>query len=866
MPTYKKDKTAAISFPLGGIGSGCIGLAGNGRLCDWEIFNRSNKNSYLGFTHFAVRVEDQNGIDFRILHGDWTDSLSGFYRYGKDNGYTGFGWGPETAFLTGLPHFRNHTFEGDYPFAKIVFSGEEKTFPLSAELTAWSPFIPGKDRESSLPCAILEYTFCNRSDAAVRVTAAGTLANPWKGPEHRNELKNNILTVRSGNTGELSDGDMTLMLLTGQDLQADISGQEYWYRGGWSDRLEMYVNALKRGGRFLPRTYKEDHENTGWDVGGVDCDHGTVAAHFDLNAGESRTVKFLITWSIPVRENTWDPSAAELAAENGVAPTWKNYYATQWKDSAESAQELADRFDELREQTKLFADILKNSTLDPAIIDGAAACLSTLKSPTCLRLEDGTLYGWEGVGTHWGSCEGSCVHVWNYAQAAPFLFPMLERSLREAHLNNSVDDAGGLHFRLKLPLGIKAKKDWFRPCCDGQFGEIMKFYRDWKITGDTPWLKKYYPTLKRMMEYTWSEANPDQWDPEQSGTLTGRQHHTLDMELFGPNAWLESHYLGALKALCEMASAAGDTSFAEKCDRIFKQGKKDSGKLFNGEYFQQKIDLKDRTLLARWDDAVKTYWNEESGEIKYQIADGLEIDSVLGQFYATFYGIGDVFDKRKVRSTLKAIHKYNYFAHARDHINTWRIYTADDEGGVSICSWPSNRRRPAIPLPYNTETMNGFEWAYASHLMLEGLSGRAVSVARAIRDRYDGKKRNPWNEIECGSNYARSMAAFGMIIAAAGFTFDMTRDHLGFDPKVNTGKLFRTLWSIGSAWGEYEQDPESRTILLKTAGGTLKLKSLSLPWKAESVQVNGKEVPFTTDGETVCFAEKTAINCLKIQY
>ena len=94
----------------------------------------------------------------------------------------------------------------------------------------------------------------------------------------------------------------------------------------------------------------------------------------------------------------------------------------------------------------------------------------------------------------------------------------------------------------------------------------------------------------------------------------------------------------------------------------------------------------------------------------------------------------------------------------------------------------------------------------------------------------------------------------------------MTRDHLGFDPKVNTGKLFRTLWSIGSAWGEYEQDPESRTILLKTAGGTLKLKSLSLPREAGSVLVNGKEVPFTTDGETICFAEKTAITCLKIQY
>ena len=33
-----------IIFPLGGIGSGCIGLNGNGQLVDFEIFNRPNKN------------------------------------------------------------------------------------------------------------------------------------------------------------------------------------------------------------------------------------------------------------------------------------------------------------------------------------------------------------------------------------------------------------------------------------------------------------------------------------------------------------------------------------------------------------------------------------------------------------------------------------------------------------------------------------------------------------------------------------------------------------------------------------------------------------------------------------------------------
>ena len=40
--------------------SGCIGLAGNGRLTDWEIFGRPNKGGNNGFSHFAVKAE-RNG-------------------------------------------------------------------------------------------------------------------------------------------------------------------------------------------------------------------------------------------------------------------------------------------------------------------------------------------------------------------------------------------------------------------------------------------------------------------------------------------------------------------------------------------------------------------------------------------------------------------------------------------------------------------------------------------------------------------------------------------------------------------------------------------------------------------------------------
>ena len=78
MTVYRGEKTRFISFPLGGIGSGSVGLAGNGSFVDWEIFNRPFKGSRNGFTHMMVRAEkDEQILDVRALQGDWQGSATG---------------------------------------------------------------------------------------------------------------------------------------------------------------------------------------------------------------------------------------------------------------------------------------------------------------------------------------------------------------------------------------------------------------------------------------------------------------------------------------------------------------------------------------------------------------------------------------------------------------------------------------------------------------------------------------------------------------------------------------------------------------------------------------------------------------------
>ena len=51
------------------------------------------------------------------------------------------------------------------------------------------------------------------------------------------------------------------------------------------------------------------------------------------------------------------------------------------------------------------------------------------------------------------------------------------------------------------------------PAPTGISAPIIKTYRDWKLSGDTEWLKRYWPQVKRAVEYAWSKDNPDHWDP-----------------------------------------------------------------------------------------------------------------------------------------------------------------------------------------------------------------------------------------------------------------------------------------------------------------------------------------------------------------
>ena len=818
-----------ISFPLGGIGTGSVGLAGNGELIDWEIFNRPNKNSRNGFTHFAVRAKWAGNTAAKVLQGDALGSMIGPHR---DSVYCGFGFGPAADSLAGFPHFKNVTFRGEFPVAELTMT--DAGFPASVKLTAFNPFIPHNDADSSLPAAFFEIQVKNTSDAAAEYALAFTAMNPAE--RGRNAALNG--EHRAGvffcsDEPENSTSYTDLCIATDAE---DVSCMPNWYRGGWSDPQTVYWRDFCEKDRQPCRAYG--------DAGAGD--HGSVFVYFTLAPGCSKKVRFVLCWNTPNNYNYWNP--CKDGAGNDVV--WKNYYATRFANSAATAAYCLQNFGKLFAQTRRFRRALFQSSLPAAALDAVSANLSTLKTAVALRLEDGTFYGWEGAMEHQGSCEGTCQHVWNYAYALPFLFPALERSLRETVWKYNLDENGKTEFRTLLPLG-RRREAGFRACVDGQMGEVIKTYREWKISGSDAWLSANWENVRKMLDYACSESNPDRWDPEGSGICTGRQHHTLDMELFGPNSWLEGMYLLALQCGAAMAERVGDGASAARYRAMYANGRKWTNEnLFNGSYFVQKIDLKDKSVVDRFG-AAGVYWNDEAKEIKYQYADGCEIDQMLADWHAAVLRADRIFDADKKKAALKSLYRNNFKPSMRGFANMWRIFSLNDEAGTVMCDYPEGAYKPVIPLPYCEETMTGFEYALAGLMIAEGLTEEGEQLVCAVRARYRGDNRNPWNEIECGSNYARAMASFALLPIYSGFSFDMSVGRIGFAPVKGEGKF---LWSVAESWGTVAIG--AGKCMLEIFGKPLHLRAFSLPGKEPvRVEIDGRPAEFTRSEDGVSFAD-----------
>lgn len=412
--------------------------------------------------------------------------------------------------------------------------------------------------------------------------------------------------------------------------------------------------------------------------------------------------------------------------------------------------------------------------------------------------------------------------MWNYEQSLAFLYPELERSMRETDFGVNTRDDGRMSFRTLVPPAPEVQ--WGGPpAADGQMGSVLKLYREWQLCGDAAWLRKLWPHAKRALQYAWLK-----WDADRDGVMEGEQHNTYDIEFYGPNTMMGTLYLAALRAGAAMARAAGEPEFAAECDRLDAAGSGVYAKqLWNGEYFVQEV-IAPTTPAEGLGEGTQSV--QASGEVRYQYGLGCLSDQLLGQWFARVVALGAVLPEEQVRSALRAIHRHNFRRNLSDHESCQRTYALNDEAGMLLCTWP-NGGRPRYPFPYADEVWTGIEYQVAGHMIYEGLVEEGLELVCAVRARHDGLRRNPWNEFECGHHYARAMASWSVLLALSGFVYSAPEARLEFAPRIHASD-FRCFFSTGSAWGTFAQVENDRVgyvAEVTVLRGELPLSILGLP-------------------------------------
>lgn len=556
---------------------------------------------------------------------------------------------------------------------------------------------------------------------------------------------------------------------------------------------------------------------------------GALGRKLVLAPGAMSTVTFVLAWHFP------NLSLGRPLQQAG------RYYATRFSSAHAVVQYVAGQFERLAGETRLWRDTWYDSTLPYWFLDRTFLNASILATSTCFRFANGRFYGWEGV----GCCAGTCGHVYHYAHAAARLFPELERRTREeVDFGLAQQPDGAIFFRGEF-------NDF--PAVDGQSGTVLRALREHQMSPDSEFLKRNWPKIKLATQ--WLIAK----DANRDGIIESNQHNTLDTDWFGPVAWLSGLYLAALTAAAEMADEVGDPDFTAQCRNILEAGRKNLvDRLFDGEYFINEVD-------PRHLDAINS-------------GTGCEIDQVFGQSWAFQVGLPRVLPQKETVSALKSLWRYNFSPDVGPYRKVYkpgRWYALAGEAGLLMCSFPrrdwdyaqAKGEGPEWAAGYFDECMNGFEYQVAGHMIREGLVLEGLAVTRAVHDRYHASRRNPWNEIECGDHYARSMASYGVYLAVCGFAYHGPKGHIGFAPRL-TPEHFKCAFTAAEGWGTFSQQSENANpkTQITVKRGALRLKTVALNVTAATfarVMLDGMPVPATmaqADSQvTLSFSENVLI-------
>lgn len=825
---YAGDARRAVGVPLGGLGAGHVAIAGDGSLRQWQLANTVNHLGFVPDSFFALRLSGvEPPLDVRRtlrsarIPGPReraplvTDDLEP-----RDRQPPTDAWPPVEATELTIT----------YPFVTVDMI--DQALPLEVGFEAWTPFVPLDADASGLPMAAFTFRLVNTSPNALHGWLVASLQNAvgWDGVTPIDGTRCGLYGGNENGLVDLDDGrpETTVLLANPSLPPTDARAGEMLLsvdQPAWPilratsgegilalveslKLLESGINnewsaaAIEDGLRTMRRPYVEPHgpspAGTTWDA--------ALAVPFALSPGAATTIEFVHAWWFPNRMADFDQFGPDLPppADARIG----NRYASRFGGAVDVARHFRAARPTLLAASRDWAATIAEFDAPNALVQTLASQPSLVRSPTTFVDSAGRLLGFEGgLGAstlNWngmvgGSCPLNCTHVWNYEQAIAALFPDLERTMRDVDWDVLQGPDGSVPHRVRVPLDgpqlhgrtIGGPLD---PALDGMLGSILKTYRDARLGGGRRMLEHRWAAMTRLVDHVTAR-----WAGGGDGILRGRQPVTYDIDLTEPNTYVGSLWIAALLAM-ERVAALLDRPL--EVDRyaalaaLATRGYDDL--LWNGRYF-----------------------GGTSAEDGSGLGTGCLADQLNGQWWAHQLGLGYVLPLDHVRTALRTIVASNLRRGFRGWEHGFRKLADADDTGLLLCTWPAGDR-PTSPVRYADEVWSGVEYAVAALCLFEGLEDEALAIIEGVRGRYDGTRRNPYNEIECGDHYSRAMAGWSLLQAYTGTWADVIDERLVVGQRHGRAPLL-----AGTGWGR--ATVEADRVGVEILGGTFRMAVLDVP-------------------------------------
>ncbi len=838
---YKGAELKHIAMPCGGIGAGQVQITGEGEISFTpSVYNQMQEpNGGHGLStgyHYLNPPDLQTKIanSFSIV----------IKQAGQEPG----------VFKLSNDDFDDIRFIGEYPIAQLEYFKTGADLPVKISAEVFSPFVPLDLRSSANPVTVLKYSVTNTSNKPIDVSLVGWLKNITFPMEADVNYVNRV-EKSPGITGVLFDMQP---LGSGDDVArhpqlGGVSLSVLDENAGYSVASvtdDAYLKSLvNRGGRR--KTHQKSH-TTNESVG------GSISSGVTLGQNETKTITFLISWFFP---NAYEHGKRYKQAL-AEAPGWVGHIYNNWYDNSfEVAKYIASNFNRLYNETRLFRDTYFDNTLPYWLANRITMPVSTLAAGNVSIWQNGRMYAYEGV----GFCQGTCGHVYNFVTAISRLFPALERSVRSMQdfsdkgPYSGYSKSGRINFR---GYGVNDPNAIHSYASDAQSGYVLKAYREHLMSTNNDFLDSIWDKVKGAIGYQIFKDGAE-IGLEPNGVLEGKQTF-WDPMWYGPNPYNNTLYLAALRAAEEMALVMGEQALAKRYHGIFEKGRQYMNeKMWNGEYyvhlypmgFQGNVGVRNgfSTPQIIDDNATRYIENFNQGGPNYYIGKGCDAQQLFGQNWAHQLGLGYILPKENCRIAANSIFRYNWtpdIATVYDYQKPeHRTLAAPGEGAMVNGSWPGGKAQDFENTHDKFNIWTGLEYEASCNMINEGHVKEGLIAIRAIHDRYNALKRNPWNEIEGSDHYSRAMHSWNVLLALSGFKYDGPAGNLGFIPRI-TPENFKAFFTSAEGWGNISQKimDGQQQQLVEIKWGQLRLNKLKFTLNES---LNSPQVKVTKNGRPV---------------